>query len=128
MKQIEITGEEFMADLPGRFEEIRRGAVFIVRLSADATQGDLLPAGLHDADRSVAFVIGPPDVCNAPGLGDDPEYGWPQHVSLQKITSIADLMPGHRRHPFFTDGNQPMPIAASVMIGEWRILAAKPSS
>ena len=49
---------------------------------------------------SKEFILGPPEICgNVLGLVD-PEYGWPVMVDLNSVTSIRELAPSHRRHPF----------------------------
>jgi hypothetical protein len=73
---------------------------------------------------SKEFVLAP--VCiGSQVLGlVDVEYGWPQNVPIETITTIHDLCPSHRKHPFITSGSQT--IAAGIQTNEyWEIMKKK---
>ena len=50
----------------------------------------------------------------------DAEYGWPHPIPLSDVTTVADLLPGYRRHPMICRGSECL--AISISVGEYEIL------
>jgi len=85
---------------------------------------DVAKGTIYLVDRSTknGFVLLPPELGqDILGLVDE-EYGWPSYVDLANVTSLRDIQPGHRRHPFIAqmdaDGKQTL-LAISVRTTEY---------
>jgi hypothetical protein len=103
-------------------EDIRRNNVVFLVDMGPKPDDQLLPDAMVDGDGHVRFAFGLPNACCAIGLVD-PEYGWPCEVRVEDARTAVDIAPGYRRHPMLMlDGEC---VAASVMIGEYRMIRAK---
>jgi len=104
-------------------EIVSHGVVY--RVVAPVPEGTgLFPSGMVTGPESVAFVLGPQEICGQVLGLVDAEYGWPAPVRLEDIRSAWDLAPGPRRHPFIAVGNRAV---VGIMESEYeQILAMQP--
>jgi hypothetical protein len=118
-----ITERELDARFAEILEEIARdGVVYIVETGDRDTR--LVPSGFVDARGTIAYVLGPPEICGRVCGLYDGEYGWPVFVDVGAIRGADDLAPGRRRHPHIARGGTIL--AVSVMIGEYEEIKRLP--
>jgi len=108
----EIISTDLMNDLNKFLTEIEeKNTVFFVKTRHKNWRDDNV------------FVLVPCDVGSSVlGLIDE-EYGWPDTVFADQITSVWDLAPSYRKHPFITLNSKC--VAVGIQIVEYNMIMEK---
>jgi len=109
-----------MKTLPEILEDIaQRGTVFLVHMGNAADAGGMI-SGLVSATNEIVFAVGAPHMLGEVFGLIDAEYGWPHPIPLADVKTVADLLPGYRRHPMIERGGECL--AISISVGEYELL------
>ena len=120
MLERSITGAELVRMPPEILEDIvQRGTVFRVHMGDAADAGGII-SGLVSATNEIVFAFGAPHMLGEVFGLIDAEYGWPHPISLLDVTTVADLLPGYRRHPMIERGGECL--AMRISVGEYKLL------
>jgi hypothetical protein len=118
-----IAGADLMGTLPQVLEQIdHQGTVFLVNMGK-VSESSRIISGLLSAAGEIVFALGPAHVIGGVfGLIDE-EYGWPHPIQIAEVKTVADLMPGRRRHPMIYRGEDCL--AMSISLWEYEQLKRK---